>query len=244
MIRSTSCLVVLVVLLGMGQVLAEPITPGVLIRHSGATNPTTEGWTFRNPRGFSVGPILGDEGFDAWVLDDDGNGELEYNLSLSDAQVAEALSRGWRLTARLKVAEVPDPVDNGINLAFNSGAEEFSVDFGSSSDAHPIVRLGGEGHTPVILGGLDGGYHLYEMQYNPTTSVVTLSVDGVPTLTEDRWNTSPVQKVRFDSGFRGTGEGRWNLVEFEIIPEPSTLLLLGMGAVGLLVYAARRRRRS
>jgi hypothetical protein len=47
--------------------------------------------------------------------------------------------------------------------------------------------------------------------------------------------------------------GRWNdysgtnncyLIEFEPVPEPSTFVLLGIGVVGLLTYAWRRRKRT
>jgi len=245
MSRSSTIAAVLVVLVGVGvgEGRADPIS-GVLISHSGATDPTTEGWSFRN-HGKAHGPVLNDEGFDAWRMDDNGNGEIAYYFPLSDSEIAAALANGWRLSVRLKVADVPDAVDAGVNSAFDAGTISFAMDFGSDSNGDPMVRLGGYHATPVTLAGLGGGYHLYEMEFSPVDSQVALVVDGVPTLTHDAWDSAfGTKRIRFDAGNHGRGEGRWNMVEFEIVPEPGATAMLVCGALGLLVIGFRRRRRA
>ena len=242
MLRSASCLAVAVMLVGAGDVWATP-----LITHSGATNPELEGWTYlpsENPAN-TVYPILGDEGFDAWVIDDVAKNSIEYHFYPSGTQLAEAESQGWRMTARIKVGNTPDSVDNGVVFYYISETHQFAVNLGSDSSGDPMVLLGNSTHfgPATTLDGLGGGYHLYEMEYDPGTAEVSLAVDGQPVLSgHDGWALSQTPRAAFLSGGVATGEGRWNFVKFEIIPEPSSIILLATGALGLLACGWRKRR--
>jgi len=236
----------LIVMMGVGEVWANPIS-GVLVSHSGATNPISEGW-HRGPNGGGVSesPIVDDEGFDAWIIDDNsGGGDLEYQLYPSASEHAAAFSQGWKYTARVKVAEVPDSADRGCFLGYGTDAVRFYIDLGTEADGDPILRLLGPPDMVFVGDGLGPGYHLYEMQYDPATTLATVSVDGIQ-LTDSYggYVGGGPDRVLWGSGFNGTGEGRWNMVNFEIIPEPASTALLVCGALGLLVFGFRRRRRT
>ncbi len=234
---------VVIVMVGVREVWANPVS-GVLARHSGANDPRTEGWTLSTgvPQ-VTTGPIFDDDGYDAWIVDDYGFGSFDYVAPISESEVADALANGWRWRWRLKVANVPDAVDGGIYINFltGSGGPYFPIAFGSDSAGDPIVQLG---NTIQTLDGVGSGYHLYEARFDPATSEVALSVDGVLALTEDEWPTHAVRQLAFGAGNQPIGEGRWNMLEFEIIPEPGTTALLLCAAITLLGVAWRRKRQA
>ena len=46
---------------------------GTFAIHTGANDPTTEGWTFVTGGAFNIGPTVNDQGHNAWITDDNGN---------------------------------------------------------------------------------------------------------------------------------------------------------------------------
>jgi hypothetical protein len=119
---------------------------------------------------------------------------------------------------------------------------------GSDSDGDPIVVLGeGANDTSVwgptfTLQGVGSTYHLYELVYYPEADFANLFVDGTQRLSGYTGVSADTERVFFGSANSYTmGHGNYNLVQWEIVPEPSTLALLSMGAL-TLAYAWRRRR--
>jgi len=231
-----------ILLVGVGEVWANSIS-GVLASHSGANDPATEGWTLDGDG--TVRPptsaILNDEGLDAWVIDDDiTNAEGDYRWFATPEEVSAAMSNGWRFSSRVKSGDVPDVPDYGVYFDFGDGSRRFVVDIGSDADADPVVRLTAD--SMYTAQGLGGGYHLYQMEYDPQVSLATVSVDGVVLTDSYAGFTASNPRLRFGSGWNGTGEGRWNMVKFEIIPEPGSTALLLCGAFTLLGFAWRKKR--
>ncbi len=96
-------------------------------------------------------------------------------------------------------------------------AAEFDPVIGWFDNAGELIIYddnGGEGLLSMITGIV------------PENGLVIIGVTGYPD---------------FDFEGNHSQSGEYTL---RVVPEPSTLILLGMGALGLLVYAHRKRRRS
>jgi hypothetical protein len=118
--------------------------------------------------------------------------------------------------------------------------------FGTQPDGDPIVFLPTSIGPPLagltyVLDGAGPGYHMYELVYDPVFSSADLYVDGVKRLSDYTGLPSPNETptVSWGAGSSGdTGQGNYNLVQFAIVPEPSTVTLFGFA---LLSLCANRR---
>lgn len=206
--------------------------------HEDDNDPLTEGWsTFRGP--VNTGPISS-MGLDAWQVEDTG-GDQEggYEVALSGQNVTDALANGWKLTARVRTPNSSQPLNDAILAGVNFGSSGFIIRFGTDSGTPLVDFLAGPSGD---LTGLDDGWHLYEVIYDPGTATADLFVDGTEEISDFAgWNGSFLGgTVSFGSGAGGAdGNGYYNLVQFEIVPEPMTLTLLGLG--GLMTLRRKRR---
>ncbi|MCG8587264.1 MAG: PEP-CTERM sorting domain-containing protein [Pirellulales bacterium] len=225
----------------------------IIALHSGDTNPTTEGWT-RKPGGVPIveGPVANDAGFgglSAWNINDNstaGGSTLIYTTTTTASQMDNAAEFGWILSMRVRVVDTPDAVDYSVYGGYSTTAaaldRRFLIQLGSDSAGDPIVRL--EGLSATTLTGLGNGYHLYELIYDPDAGSADLFVDGVETISNYTGAANPLNFARVGWGGAQSdtiGSGNYNLVSFAIlIPEPSTMALLGFGVVGLAVLRPNR----
>ena len=203
----------------------SPSQPGgVVVSHSGLTDPTTEGWVTDGPgTGVTSGPIAADLGYDAWYVDDDSTasgGWRSYVHNLTPDQMCWARTAGFKLRSRVRVANTNDITDGSVTMSFFDSLNLFELRLGSTGSNDPIAAVSGSG---VVLTGLGGGYHLYEMVYDPVTRTVDLFVDGVERLSNRPGVPLQVRapNITFGSpgtGANGMGEGRYALVEFELPP--------------------------
>jgi hypothetical protein len=204
----------------------------------------------------SVGAIIGDLGFDAWFVDDDGTAVgtgTSYTVVPAVALNTQAATNGWTLRTRLRVVDVPDTPDGSPILSYRNGTTSYQMFFGTEADGDPIVRLI-EALTPITgptftLEGTGGGYHLYELVYDPQTGSADLFVNGIEVLSDYEGFPLTQSLVWWGAGSSAdTGRAHFNLVQFEVVPDPvpalppAALLALAalLGAGGAL--AARRRR--
>ena len=197
---------------------------GVVVSHSGLTNPTTEGWTSNGPStGVTVGPISADLGYDSFFVNDAStvsDGWRSYVQKLSPDVMCWARTSGFTLRSRVRVANTADFTDGSVTMSFFDSLRLYELRLGSDGSNNPIVSVSG---TKITLTGLGAGYHLYEMVYNPATKTVDLKVDGTKRLSNlpgVAGNVLP-PSVTFGSpigGANGVGEGRYARVEFELPP--------------------------
>lgn len=257
MFKRLACTVL--VLMGIFDVAAAvPIT---VIEHNGNNDPfNDESWDDPGapPSGITRGPITGDVGgFDAWAVDDVSvTSGFDYRITPLPAQVSSATTLGWKLSARLRVVDVNDTVDTAVLAMYRDGSTAFRMNFGSDADGDPIVVLAQSSATTgpsFTLEGAGSTYHLYEAVWDPNTGTAELFVDGISQITG--WTgiaEAASSLVLFGAPTStGTGEGRYNLVQFQIdpdpvttpVPEPSTLLM-GLVAMGGVALGRARRRRQ
>lgn len=231
----------------------------VVFQHHGASDPTGEGWAQTGPLGgagpIAEGPVVNDSGYDAWAVDDDStsNGSyLYFTQTPTDTQISDAAALGWALRSRLRVVDVPDTaatiLDASVSLEYADGARRYTLVFGSDTDGDPIVTLitGQSTGTSHTLEGTGGGYHLYELVFDPVAGSADLFVDGVEQISDYGGHThqAGVKRVSFGGASSpDTGHGRYNLVEFTVFSEavpslsPPAILVLSSG---LLAIGARR----
>jgi hypothetical protein len=195
---------------------------GVVASHAGLADPASEGWTAEGPAvDVALGPVVNDLGFDAFAIDDNASSTeawRAYTRALTPDEMCWARTTGFRLRSRLRVVNTPDTPDGSLTLSFFDSLNLFELRVGSALNNDPIVGLSGPN---ITLTGLGGGYHLYEMVYDPVSRTVDLFVDGVERLSNRAGTVSQVRSSKLSfgspaSGGGSLGEGRYALVEFEL----------------------------
>ncbi len=213
---------------------------GIVAQHVGDTNPLTEGWYVGAQGGSYVqGPVTSPpEALPAWKVDDNG-GYYCLQQNLTNPEREEASLNGWVLRTRLRVVDIPDTLGASVHVVYETTGNPynyFSMRFGSDASGNALVDVG-SGGTITVPGS---GYHLYELVCDPADGLADFYVDGgleASDLGYDR--DRGFQYVQWGSNTSSdTGHGHYNLVEFEIVPEPTAVSLMALGAVALL----RRRR--
>jgi hypothetical protein len=250
----------LLLLAVVGLVGAPTASAVVVFEHTGATDPTTEGWSalaVPNPPFTDWGPIFNDggSGFDAWFIDDDasfGGSFLAASAVPSAAHNAIAIADGWTLRARLRVPDASEQGNSSTTVLYSDGADEYLMMFGSDADSDPLVRLytGGPGGAPegptFTLEGAGNGYHLYELIFDPVAGSADLWVDGIERISDYAGVVQPSTRVVWGSaGSITEGRVHYNLVQWEIPNQPPSLpSLSGLGIamlLGLMTLAGVRK---
>ena len=231
---------------------------GIFITHTGANDPLTEGWNAtQTPLGVgaSVGAVVNDLGLgiDAWSTDDNSTGSAfpSYIYNPTAGEIADATTNGWKASINLRVVDVNDAQDSSVLFEYGDTTRRFLVEFGSDQSGNATVQLftGQDANDPTIfLGPIfnvgSGGYHLYELIYDPVAGSADLFVDGVEQLSDYTGHGQATNRIAWGglSGF-GVGQGNYNFVQFETntsVSEPGTLALLGLSLAGL-GFARRRK---
>ena len=192
-------------LISLGGVLAGAAQAEEIVAHTGATEPLLEGFN-DDLTGVSLsGPVLGDMGLDAYAVG--GTGMERFGTGDFDAATrAELLARGWKMTARLRVAQSPD--ERGlvaVNLE-NIGGRRYDMNFGLDANGDTFVRLNqtivtspqltGIGPTHTLVGS-GSTYHLFELIYDPAEASADLFVDGVEVMSDYEGHTTFVRQLGF-----------------------------------------------
>ncbi|MEZ4334056.1 MAG: hypothetical protein R3F35_20080 [Myxococcota bacterium] len=219
MFRTSRCLVVLTLVLAWTfAVRADPF-----FRHEGARTPATEGWS---PLGSGLQMTLGpvdDGGTAAWNVRDPStaSGSTLLYRQIPDAQqLASAAAQGWVLSTRLRVVNAsatPDAIDFSVNVEYANGTSRYDLKFGAGANgANPAVQVGnGAIHT---VSDPAGGYHRYDLVFDPAAGTAALFVDGAPTaITSYAGEAAGAAGTRVIWGggqSAATGEASYALVEW------------------------------
>ena len=157
--------------------------PEILRQHVGRANPTTEGFT---SDGVATGSAINNDvgsGLGAWRIQSPSQTSGFYSSTLSAAEKQSAMTRGWKITARLRV----ETGDTFVNLDFLGFGNRFDIHLHRDANGDTVVQLA----TTIVpltgpsftLTGSGSSYHLYELVFDPITHTANLAVDGVTRLT-------------------------------------------------------------
>ncbi len=226
----------------------------VIVLHVGKNDPAGEGFIREGAGGTAVTNDLG-LGVDAWKISD---GWARYRRPLTAPELSDMTSLGWRARMEVRNLLAPDAGDDwGLHLEVSDEAYTYLIEVGAAGNGDPTLyhltatstaTSGGYPRDEITLSNVTGsGYHLYEMVYNPASlGTVGLFVDGYfqATLSGAANDGGPWSKRLIFGATDGLAvcDANYSLVELTIVPEPSTLALLGSVAIllGLLVRPRRR----
>lgn len=217
--------------------------------HQGNADPLTEGWLHNEGRDSLVGPLTWDMGYDAWYVDDNstisGSADYYYQL-LTLQQTGAGLSAGWQATIRVRMPELADTMEGSVSFSYSTENWRWQLNFGSDNlGSQTVLARTDDVYPPmgvsVVAGG--AGYHLYEIVFDPEFNSADVFIDGAERITD--WHGFELFRdpyISFGSmASSDIGQGNYNLVRFEILPEPATVAFVGAGLVGIVARARKKR---
>ena len=236
----------------------------IIAQHSGASDPTTESWTYlkSGPTTPIIGPVTNDQnsGVDAWsvALSSTSTNVTEaVYLGGSPTNVNAALTNGWELTANLRFPVLPQNsfffinlnlspligslTPTGYALIFSPGQGGLTYELSSSIIGGMI-----HGTAPPALLSDPTDYHLFQIQYDPVSKSADLFIDGsqkISNFVGTVGDNSPIVEWTMSTSSTATPnvcQVNVNYLQLAVVPEPSTLTLLALGVVGLLFVLRRR----
>jgi hypothetical protein len=231
--------------------LSATVQAAYIGQHVGSTDPATEGFALDGTAGVGVD----DSGTAAWQID---SGWGRYKMAISSAQATDLSTNGWvaEETVRMGTANL-NPAASGtiVGLAtmevapFASGATVYSVCLGTDQDSNPTVwQFDENSGAATQLGSVTGtGYHDYKLVQTPGAATANLYVDGALMATLNPLNAFGAARYMIgDTAGRDlTGVGVYIAaasLSTGVVPEPSTIVLLTTGLLGILAYAWRKRK--
>jgi len=233
----------------------------IVLSHTGDNNPSDEGW-IRSNKGYpnAIGMAVDDSGTPAWWIEDHttGTGTWFYKGegALTPQNLADIGSYGFSMRATLKVDDFTPTYDEtqgltpGIQLAFEDLRLWHLFSLGSNGNGDTTFRfVGGNPAGPTITGVISGsGYNDYELLYDAPSDSLDVLVNGVEVVSDYTAHTTTSfagilgDRIYWGSmDTPGVGAGYWTSVQFEAIPEPSSVVLLLLGLIGLTGFGWRRR---
>ncbi len=89
--------------------------------------------------------------------------------------------------------------------------------------------------------GLGNGYHTYSLVFAPGLTSAELFVDGVSRIQGYTGDTTFVGGNGIQFGVLSGGQGNFNFVQLQSVPEPSTSVLLSTGLLALWYFRRRHK---
>ena len=113
------------------------------------------------------------------------------------------------------------------------------MEFLQAGDGDPIVRLrtniSGNVGIEFEVEGAAGTYNDYDLVFDPGSGTADLFINNVEQISDYSGAAfASATRVVFGAGRSpGLGEGRYQSVDFSVVPEPGTAALLGLGLLGI-----------
>ncbi len=187
--------------------------------HEGGGNPTSEGWTLvagdAGASGFALAdpdyPVIG-----AWEIDEPGTETRRYQ------RPGPGSSGSWILESRLRVVELADPADAGIQVEVANGASRFDLDFGSDAQGGTEIVLVGAGVSvtiaPLSAPGVRTDYVNVQLVYSAVDGSADLFVNGLEVASDWVGVPSALNRVLFGDGSNESG-GRARYARVQVLAQ-------------------------
>ena len=215
---------------------------GLIAQHLGSVDPTTEGWTALPGAGGGVvvGPI-DDGGTPAWFVDDNStalNSIYLYEHIISSAEIAAGNSLGWTLSTTVRVAaDGSSTLDVTPVVTYRDGVNGWQMNFGLDGSGDTFVKLfTGATTGPVHTIAGNSTYNTFSLRYDPVAANADLFVNGTEVISDYTGFSNTQTAVLWGAGRSPfTGQGNFNEVSFETVPEPSSISLWLFAGTGVFV---------
>jgi hypothetical protein len=229
--------------------LVSPAVSGIIIEHDGTTNPATEGW-----RVLSGIPGVPNETTGAWLIQTYGHGRWGPDTPSWYNDPGSWFENDWELSITYeygmgKVGQQRATIFDGLHGW--STAFSWDADHAYYYKPGPGKPFGGD----TVLEGVNPWEpHTYTLAYDVDTGIADVLVDGEVFDSMMPWEQNQIPFGRYlfywgdNNGDLGGTSGLWYNLTFSqvdpiAVPEPSTILLLMMAAVGVVGWRSGRRRR-
>jgi hypothetical protein len=215
----------------------------IISSHVDNNDPGTEGFAVvESPAGTaSNGSPINDGGTLAWSLDTGvAPEELHYERTLTAQEITDAQTLGYTIRANVRIPTANKALSSDGMVWTQVGDDWWLMRWKTDSSSNPTVVIHGHPTEQFVP---DPGYHLYELVVDAGGVNANLFVDSILSISNISPQNNPGGRFLFgdlDSGNPGTVIN-YNLVQFEIAPEPDTLAMLIAG-LGVLSFARRFRR--
>ena len=192
-------------------------------------------------------------GKNAWNISDntEASASLYYKTTLTSEQMSEAFTDGWQIDVSARMVDDFDDTA-ALFILFGNGTTRYSMLLDLDANDDLVVGLQTSSGNITFNLTQDGSgaaaYHNFSLVFVPVSTYVSFFFDG--TLKTDTFQgeatSTFADTFMFGAGSTyGRGSVNYNYVELSSIsdpgpiPEPTTMLLLGCGLLGL---AGTRRR--
>jgi len=228
----------LTISISLAFLLAGPASANVIAVHTGAADPTSEGFVFSN----TGTPVLSDLGFDAWQYAGCGCPTDYHSGPLTAQQKADAFAYGWELDLRARLPQNDNVLFGNVDF----GNVRYDINLILSPGGSLTVNLNNFGTGPsytYLVPGSGSAYHLYTMLYDPGSASASFQVDGTTVLTGYTGHNLSLNDLGLWFGTVGgsNGPGNFNLVSLQVdTPEPASVFTLGIGIFCMIIVRRAR----
>ncbi|MEI9962519.1 MAG: PEP-CTERM sorting domain-containing protein [Limisphaerales bacterium] len=209
---------------------------GIIIEHSGASNPVSEGF---GVSGFGTSETEGvtDLGINAWSTTINASG-VEYTGSFSSLAAVD-----WTLSATLRIVTTNiNPSSGTFYVSIVTGSTYFRMLFGSDSngDAMIIVNSYTNASPVIVLDGAGSTYNTFQLVYDASANAAALWINGTEQFSDiSGYLLASSPNLQWGSEYQGPANRQANWSEISLsVPEPSAFSLIFLGS-GILIYVRR-----
>lgn len=218
----------------------------LLFQHSGANNPTDEGFLLGSYGSPHLESVTNDLGMNAWSIQMLSSDAAQYSRTLTPQQTAAIAGANWVLSLNLRILQAPTTPSYDISVTFGTSTVLYSLYFGEKANGDPVLQVGGanlsgSSLSPVFaLNGAGSTYNNYQLIYNATANTASLWVNGTDMIDDIMGGQLSGNAHLSWSGYQHDNDvqANWNLVSLSV-PEPSAISFVLLGS-GVLIYARRK----
>ncbi|MCF7837421.1 MAG: PEP-CTERM sorting domain-containing protein [Candidatus Marinimicrobia bacterium] len=174
---------------------------------------------------------------DAWWL----TGTYRAYNYIPTAADYTALEAGFKVSVNVRIPTADVPLDFQPVVEYAGNNLRYYIVFGSNASGEQMIQVNtaNTAGSYTVSGGTINDFALTELVYDPVAGNADLFVNGTERISNINPISSTLKRFYWGSNAPGaSGAGHFNLVSLEVVPEPTSFILVLL-AGGLML--ARRR---